>query len=1405
MMALENIISQEIVQELGWTLLHFVWQAAAIALLLAILLKLLRKSTAKLRYIIACLSLGLIVLLPIVTMQLVPVSVTHLPAGIEPARPPVALPTGQIGEMPTVKMTEFEEVAEPQSTASIVLWKQRAAGLLEPTLPYIVSGWLLGVFGLSLWHLGGWAQLQRLRKKMVKRVGVSLDTKLNQLAEKLGVQRTVELVESALVQIPTVVGWLRPVILLPASALTGLSSEQLEALLAHELAHIRRCDYLVNMLQTLVEILGFYHPAVWWVSHKIRLERENCCDDLAVSISGDKVRYARALTSMEEIRAGRNELAVAATGGNLFGRIRRLVGKDATDSSRASWIPSVIAVLLIAIVAIPTTVALTTKSDFLQAEPGTNVPLEDEKAESAAKLKRIGLAVAMYADDHNENLPDSLQELKHYMREQDFNWPVDNIEYFGKGKSGQRNGAQIPIAYDEPLLEEAGGTNVLFLDFAVRFLETEEFEKLDIRRAEFLIDARLLLVGENFLQNLSRNADFPDEATGFLRLSPEALKSLDVSKTQSLILDEQNTNSLIADVLAHEDAKVLSAPQVICQEDKTAQIKVLRTETYITGYTEPNRPSEKPQPKFDKVEKGISMSLKPKLTPNENVDMEFELEITQVPDFEERMYKGKYPYKHLTVEKTTQATRYIAKNGQTLLCWGPKMSTQKDGRTEQSDLLILITTDIVGSSEQDKSAQTGELTVAGSGKTASDVIMPPGIMQSRILRPNGDELEAKAQIEDETLAESLQEGETSAGGVPRIPVLAISRTPSAEDKSHVQIDCLVVEVFPDLKTDRETTIMAENFLGKKITLRGSTSATEDLLRKAAEATAPVEDETARDKRVTQAQGQFTTLVDVLESRGYMKILMNPTLEVIDGGTAMVRSDQRVPMYKMTMRSTESDSLETKTKYVDLTDSLEITPNILEDGNIILQVEATISSKSTPRGKTPLIDIREISTRARVSDGESLIIGGMKKTEKGAEADSNAKDSQKQTTEMLLILTPTIVNTATVPEKKVDVNVEAKSAEPAQRFKALGKALFVYANDHDDKYPDSLRQLREGLSEEDLKWLEAHVEYLAKGKTIADRPDIATAYDKTLLAEGKGTNVLFNDSHVSFEKPDRLKELGIPRAAIQIETRILTVSEDFLRDIGLDANSVYDSDVWSEHLIAESAAEPNSQTYSIMLDNLNVSFLLRATQAHKGAKTLAAPRVLVWDGEKATIVISNEIDYISGYTEPNRPSGEPVPKHDSVDEGTFLTVKPELTPDSENIHLDFELEIRQLRGVEERKYKGKYPYQIPLLEVASTQTRCAVPDGKTLLIGGQKITREITDKSSVPTLSDLPIIGVLFYRSAKTEEPRTLLILVKPTIQAQQEVEAIRPEKVDSEAVEDPLGRQLEYMLGSSVIPSHNTQ
>ena len=149
---------------------------------------------------------------------------------------------------------------------------------------------------------------------------------LDDLRHRLGVSRPVRLLKSALVEVPTVIGWFRPVILLPAATLSGLTPGQLEAILAHELAHVRRLDYLVNAFQCLVETLMFYHPIAWWISRCIREERENCCDDLVVEVCGDRLGYARALVTLEGLRA-----EPAAMG------FRRKRGLTAQPHSQAGW------------------------------------------------------------------------------------------------------------------------------------------------------------------------------------------------------------------------------------------------------------------------------------------------------------------------------------------------------------------------------------------------------------------------------------------------------------------------------------------------------------------------------------------------------------------------------------------------------------------------------------------------------------------------------------------------------------------------------------------------------------------------------------------------------------------------------------------------------------------------------------------------------------------------------------------------------------------------------------------------------------------------------------------------------------------------------------------------------------
>ncbi len=374
MSLLESLFAPGTIERLGWMLVHVLWQATAVAILLAVFLRLLRNASANLRYGAACSALALMVALPLATMRYIrtpgpvaeagPASVTVVfPPVTEGATPKHGLSMPDSGQAldqedtleTTLSATPVAQAPKPKTPVPL---RERLASTLEPALPYVVLGWLIGVFGLSAWHLGGWTQLQRLKRRMVREIGAPLQQRLEDLSARLGLHRAVGLLESALVEVPTVVGWLRPVILLPASALTGLRPEQLEAILAHELAHIRRYDYLVNMLQTVVEILGFYHPAIWWVSRRIRIERENCCDDLAVCACGSSLQYAKALACMEEIRHGGTDLAIAATGGSLMARIARLLGRPAVEDRRFAWLPGLVALLLVIGIVIPAAFAL---------------------------------------------------------------------------------------------------------------------------------------------------------------------------------------------------------------------------------------------------------------------------------------------------------------------------------------------------------------------------------------------------------------------------------------------------------------------------------------------------------------------------------------------------------------------------------------------------------------------------------------------------------------------------------------------------------------------------------------------------------------------------------------------------------------------------------------------------------------------------------------------------------------------------------------------------------------------------------------------------------------------------------------------------------------------------------------
>ena len=312
----------EILYGLAQGLLHSIWQCAAVAFILAGALALLRGSSANVRYVASCCAMALMLLLPSATVWKFLSSTPG--AQMEDASEVTASsgeflvetsPSGLLYEKPVTPSAGSFQPASNESPT------ERAARLL----PWLTLVWLAGVMLLSMRTLGGLVLARRIKLHGARPVSGFWRERAAEIARKLSVSSPVKVLESSLVSVPTAVGWLRPAILLPASAFTGLTPQQLEAVLAHELAHVRRHDYLVNVLQTGVETLLFYHPAAWWVSRQIRAEREHVCDDMAVRVTGDAMTYARALTRIERLRTAAPRLAMGADGGSLRSRVSRLV------------------------------------------------------------------------------------------------------------------------------------------------------------------------------------------------------------------------------------------------------------------------------------------------------------------------------------------------------------------------------------------------------------------------------------------------------------------------------------------------------------------------------------------------------------------------------------------------------------------------------------------------------------------------------------------------------------------------------------------------------------------------------------------------------------------------------------------------------------------------------------------------------------------------------------------------------------------------------------------------------------------------------------------------------------------------------------------------------------------------
>ncbi len=327
-MMLEHLFNSPFLYSLSLTLLHFLWQGLLVALVLKSALLIVSNKKPQLRYALSTLAMLANLLLPLITFSII-------------YRAELALTGANTSVL--ILSNLIQELKQPDSFISY----QELSELLPSFLPYIALLWLATVILLASKLLLEIYNVNKLPQQGTIEPSRQLLTRFNELAKQLNLTITPKLLISLKVDVPMAIGWLKPVVLIPTTMISGLNSAQLEMLILHELAHIRRHDYLVNFLQTFVEILLFFHPAVLWVSKQMRNEREYCSDDIAVQHCGNAVAYAHTLADTASLCTKAHHkhtipsMAMAASGGDLKQRVIRLVDHHCAPQNNISkWFAS---------------------------------------------------------------------------------------------------------------------------------------------------------------------------------------------------------------------------------------------------------------------------------------------------------------------------------------------------------------------------------------------------------------------------------------------------------------------------------------------------------------------------------------------------------------------------------------------------------------------------------------------------------------------------------------------------------------------------------------------------------------------------------------------------------------------------------------------------------------------------------------------------------------------------------------------------------------------------------------------------------------------------------------------------------------------------------------------------------
>ena len=372
--------SSHLLQTLGLTAIHMLWIGAVIGGVVFVVLRSNTASSPRARH--ACAVVGLIALVLGTVATFAFLSSTSTMSNASPAA--VAGPS-TLDNAPAA----LENASSNWDPAAGTTGSEITATTL------VAVAWIAGIGFMFVRLVHQWRGTRRLRITAVAVPDARWLATFEALKSRIGVHARVSFLASDAIDVPMVVGWISPLVLVPVTAFTSLTPDQLRTILAHELQHIARQDHLVNMLQAFIEVLLFFHPVTWWLSRQIRVERENCCDDGTVLVTGSPRTLAEALLVLESLRADKatSPWLLTATGGSLMHRVSRLFGSNPPQPLNPDW-RAVSACTLLAVAGLTFAIATTDPTAVAQDRgvvEANQVDLDELKSKIEERVRAMGM------------------------------------------------------------------------------------------------------------------------------------------------------------------------------------------------------------------------------------------------------------------------------------------------------------------------------------------------------------------------------------------------------------------------------------------------------------------------------------------------------------------------------------------------------------------------------------------------------------------------------------------------------------------------------------------------------------------------------------------------------------------------------------------------------------------------------------------------------------------------------------------------------------------------------------------------------------------------------------------------------------------------------------------------------